>query len=69
MANLLELLDENTLRKYFKMKISTCKVSIKDVSRLSGVSVSAISRWLNGKTTITYDSLYRISRVIAMISR
>lgn len=69
MANLLELLDENTLRKYFKMKISTCKVSIKDVSRLSGVSTTTISRWLNGKQGITYDNLYRISRVITMFSR
>lgn len=64
MADKMNLLDENTARSVTRMLMNDKNMTIGDLSKLSGVSRSTISHWLNGKSSITYANLVRITKIL-----
>lgn len=64
MVDKMNLLDEDTARSVTRMLMGNKNMSIGDLSKLSGVSRSTISHWLNGKSSIMYANLVRITKIL-----
>ena len=64
MADKMNLLDEDTARSVTRMLMNDKNITIRELSKISGVSISTISHWLNGKSSITYTNLVRITKIL-----
>lgn len=54
-------LEARRLSEGVKILMDKCRWSVNDLSRFSGLSVYTLSRWLDGDTVLSFESIVAVS--------